>query len=86
MLLKIVGIICCTSIVLKNFIQYFLDSYSAPVDKEGNSYTPFRISLFPYSQKVPPKLILAKKICNFCLYVFIASAVLYILIWVLKLY
>ena len=82
MLLKIVGIICCASIILKNIIQHFLYSYSAPVDKEGNSYTPFRLSIFlPYLEKVPSKLKKVKLICNICFYIFILSAILCALIW-----
>ncbi len=82
MFLKVVAIICGTSIILKNIIQYFLDSYSTPIDSEGNNYTPFRLSLFlPYLKKVPPNLKKMKIICNLCFYTSIASAILCLLIW-----
>ena len=82
MFLKVVAIICGISIILKNFIQYFLDSYSKPVDDEGNNYTPFRLSLFlPYLEKVPPNLQKVKIFCNICFYTSIVSAILCLLIW-----
>ena len=83
MLLKIVGIICIISIIAKNIIQYFLYSYSVPDDVEGNSYTPFRLSLFlPYFDPVPLKLKKVKLICNICFYISIGSAILCVLIWI----
>lgn len=83
-MLTFIGIFCGVSFVGKILIQYYLDIFAATENGEKRHlFSRVRVFL-PYYYEVPPRKNFLKRFCNILLYLFIISAILYVLIWNLK--